>query len=415
MSLYGLTLVARRPVSFGRIDPAAAREVFIREALVPGALRTRGAFLAHNRALVADVQELEHKARRQDVLVDEETIGDFYAERVPPEVHSLATFERWREDAERRDPRLLFVTREYLMRHGAAAVTAELFPRPSRSAMSRCRSSTASRRDIRSTGSRSPCRCACSTSSGCAPHVARARHGAREGHASLEGAAQGIAQSRDPAAGDRHRLPGGRACRGTSLSPTCCAPSSKSASPRPSRRRSCAMSRCRRTSRSTSRSWTTPARSWPRDATCRRCARSSARPRPVLCQRGPRVRAPRSRALGLRRSSRIDRGHAARRKVTGYPALVDDGDSVSLALLDTAEAAEASTRAGVVRLLGIALRDATSRYEKGGAALQRCRAEAQGDDSHRPSPGRRARPRRAPALSSPTTNCPEASASSTSR
>ena len=82
VQLYGLTLVARRPVSFGAIDPAAAREVFIREALVTGALRTRGAFLAHNRALVADVAELEHKARRQDVLVDDETIAAFYAERI---------------------------------------------------------------------------------------------------------------------------------------------------------------------------------------------------------------------------------------------------------------------------------------------------------------------------------------------
>ncbi|MCC7042014.1 MAG: ATP-dependent RNA helicase HrpA [Burkholderiales bacterium] len=126
--LYGLTLVARRPVSYGRIDPATARMVFIREALVPGTLRTRGAFLAHNRALVADVQELEHKARRQDVLVDEETIVAFYAQRIPEDVHSLATFERWRATAERAAPRVLFLARDDLMRHGAEAVTAELFP-----------------------------------------------------------------------------------------------------------------------------------------------------------------------------------------------------------------------------------------------------------------------------------------------
>jgi ATP-dependent helicase HrpA len=77
VSLYGLTLVARRPVSFGTIDPVVAREVFIREALVPGELATRGAFLAHNRRLVAEIAELEHKARRQDVLVDDETIAGF--------------------------------------------------------------------------------------------------------------------------------------------------------------------------------------------------------------------------------------------------------------------------------------------------------------------------------------------------
>ncbi|MEP7329834.1 MAG: ATP-dependent RNA helicase HrpA, partial [Betaproteobacteria bacterium] len=128
VQLYGLTLVARRPVSFGAIDPALARDVFIREALVPGALRTRGAFLADNRALVAEIADLEHKARRQDVLVDDATIAAFYAERVPAGVLSLATFERWREDAERRHPGLLTMTRDDLMRHAAAAVTVELYP-----------------------------------------------------------------------------------------------------------------------------------------------------------------------------------------------------------------------------------------------------------------------------------------------
>ena len=99
--LFGLTLVPRRRVSYGRIDPVAARDVFIREALVPGALATRGAFLAHNRALVAEVAELEHKARRQDVLVDEAAIARFYAERLPAEIYSRVAFERWRTEAER--------------------------------------------------------------------------------------------------------------------------------------------------------------------------------------------------------------------------------------------------------------------------------------------------------------------------
>jgi ATP-dependent helicase HrpA len=128
VQLYGLTLVARRPVSFGRIDPSAAHDVFIREGLVPGALRTRGAFLAHNRALVEDVAELEHKARRQDVLVDDETIAQFYRERVPAHVHSTAAFERWREDAEAKSPRLLYLSRDDLMRHTAKDVTVDLFP-----------------------------------------------------------------------------------------------------------------------------------------------------------------------------------------------------------------------------------------------------------------------------------------------
>ena len=128
VQLYGLTLVARRRVSFGRIDAARARDVFIREALVPGALATKGGFLAHNRKLVAQVADLEHKARRQDVLVDDEAIARFYDERLPGNIHSLAGFEKWREEAERKDPSTLHMTRELLMRHAAAHVTEELFP-----------------------------------------------------------------------------------------------------------------------------------------------------------------------------------------------------------------------------------------------------------------------------------------------
>jgi ATP-dependent helicase HrpA len=128
VQLYGLTLVPRRKVSFGSKDPDVAREVFIREALVEGRLATKGAFLAHNAKQVAAVAELEHKARRQDVLVDADTIAAFYAERIPRGVHSLATFERWRADAEKRDPKHLFLTREALMRHAASGITDLLYP-----------------------------------------------------------------------------------------------------------------------------------------------------------------------------------------------------------------------------------------------------------------------------------------------
>jgi ATP-dependent helicase HrpA len=128
VQLYGLTLVTKRRVSYGRIDPNAARDVFVREALVPGALATHGAFLAANRALVQQIAELEHKARRADVLVDDDALVAFYAERIPVGVHSLATFEHWRKEAERKDARLLFLTREALMRHAATQVTEALFP-----------------------------------------------------------------------------------------------------------------------------------------------------------------------------------------------------------------------------------------------------------------------------------------------
>jgi len=128
VALYGLTLVPRRRISFGAVDPATAREVFLREGLVAGELATKAPFFLHNRQLVESIAELEHKARRQDVLVDDESIYAFYAERVPADVWSAASFERWRRDAERDHPRLLFMTREELMRHGASGVTEAQYP-----------------------------------------------------------------------------------------------------------------------------------------------------------------------------------------------------------------------------------------------------------------------------------------------
>ncbi len=128
VSLYGLTLVPRRKVHYGPLRPAEAREIFIRGALVAGEYETRAPFMEHNRRLVQEVQELEHKARRQDVLVDEHTIFAFYDALIPAGMHNGAAFERWRRDAERENPRLLFLTREYLMRHAAADITEEQFP-----------------------------------------------------------------------------------------------------------------------------------------------------------------------------------------------------------------------------------------------------------------------------------------------
>jgi ATP-dependent helicase HrpA len=125
---YGLTLVPRRPVAYGAVAPAQARDVFIREALVADELGDDAPFARHNRALIADIAALEHKARREDVLVDESAIVEFYAERIPADVHSRAAFERWRHGDERSDPQRLFLTREVLMRHAASAVTETLFP-----------------------------------------------------------------------------------------------------------------------------------------------------------------------------------------------------------------------------------------------------------------------------------------------
>ena len=132
ISLYGLTLVARRKISFGRMDPPKAREVFIAGALVAGELDTQLPFFAANRKLVREVEELEHRARRPDVLVDDTVIQAWYHARIPDDVRDASSFAAWYRDASRADAKLLFLTREELMRHGAESVTENLFPREMR-------------------------------------------------------------------------------------------------------------------------------------------------------------------------------------------------------------------------------------------------------------------------------------------
>lgn len=128
-TLYGIVVYNNKRVNFGTVDPVAAREIFIREALVNGEWETRLPFAAANRKTIAQVQELEHKSRRQDVLVDDELIYAFYDQQVPAEVVSGASFERWYREESKRQPRLLMLTREELMRHEAAGITTEAFPR----------------------------------------------------------------------------------------------------------------------------------------------------------------------------------------------------------------------------------------------------------------------------------------------
>jgi ATP-dependent helicase HrpA len=128
-TLYGIVIYSNRRVNFGQIDPAAAREIFIREALVNGEWESRLPFLSANRKLIAQVEELEHKSRRQDVLVDDELIFAFYDQLLPRDVHSGTSLERWYKDASKAEPKLLFLTRDELMRHEAAGITSAAFPK----------------------------------------------------------------------------------------------------------------------------------------------------------------------------------------------------------------------------------------------------------------------------------------------
>jgi len=127
-TLYGLVIYSGRRVDFAKVDPAAARDIFIREALVAGQWESRLPFLAANRKLVREVEALEHKSRRQDVLVDDALIHAFYDAQVPQDVASGLVFEHWWRSASKDNPRLLHLTREELMRHQAAGITAQSFP-----------------------------------------------------------------------------------------------------------------------------------------------------------------------------------------------------------------------------------------------------------------------------------------------
>jgi ATP-dependent helicase HrpA len=127
-TLYGLVVYNDRKVPYASVDAAGAREIFIREALVGGDWDSRLPFLAHNRKLVRQVEELEHKSRRQDVLVDDELIFAFYDRLLPADVTGAASLERWYRGAAKDDPQLLMLTRDELMRHEAAGITSRAFP-----------------------------------------------------------------------------------------------------------------------------------------------------------------------------------------------------------------------------------------------------------------------------------------------
>ncbi|MGG7605639.1 ATP-dependent RNA helicase HrpA [Massilia sp. BKSP1R2A-1] len=128
-TLYGIVVYSNRRINYSLHNPVEAREILIRDALVAGDYETRLPFFAHNHKLVREIENLEHKSRRLDVLVDEQLIAAFYDKEIPHTVVNGAGFEKWYKDASRDNPKLLFLNREELMRHEAAGVTTELFPK----------------------------------------------------------------------------------------------------------------------------------------------------------------------------------------------------------------------------------------------------------------------------------------------
>jgi ATP-dependent helicase HrpA len=128
-TLYGLVVYNGRRTPYSRVDLHGARDIFIREALVGNQWETKLPFLAGNHKMIAKVEELEHKSRRQDVLVDDELIYAFYDQQIPADVCSGRLLENWYRAESVRQPRLLMLSREELMRHEAAGITTQAFPK----------------------------------------------------------------------------------------------------------------------------------------------------------------------------------------------------------------------------------------------------------------------------------------------
>jgi ATP-dependent helicase HrpA len=128
-TLYGLPIYTGRRIHFGKIDPAQARELFIRQALVPGEIDSNLPFLKHNRQLIASIEKLEHQTRRPDILVDDALIFAFYDQQIPADVFQTATLEKWHKALPKEKAQSLMLTRDALMRHDAAGITTDVFPK----------------------------------------------------------------------------------------------------------------------------------------------------------------------------------------------------------------------------------------------------------------------------------------------
>ncbi|WP_248839792.1 DUF3418 domain-containing protein [Frankia sp. AgKG'84/4] len=128
VTLFGLPIVVGRPVQYSRIDPALCRELFLRHALVEGDWQTRHEFFHHNQRLLADAEELEHRARRRGIVVDDETLFTFYDERIPADVVSAGHFDAWWRRTRRDDPKLLDFTPSLLVSAGAGGITEADYP-----------------------------------------------------------------------------------------------------------------------------------------------------------------------------------------------------------------------------------------------------------------------------------------------
>ncbi|BCG64041.1 MAG: ATP-dependent helicase HrpA [Methyloprofundus sp.] len=126
--LFGLTLQSRRKIPYEHVDPKAARQMFIRNALVEHDYQTRAPFFKANEALLEEVGYIQHKGRRVDLIEDEEWLYDFYEQKIPETVVNGITFDQWRKKAEREQPKLLFLSKEDLTRHDEGHISSWEYP-----------------------------------------------------------------------------------------------------------------------------------------------------------------------------------------------------------------------------------------------------------------------------------------------
>lgn len=127
-TLYGITVTPQRRVHFGPIDPVLSREIFIRHALVYSEFNSKAAFIKHNRDLIEELEELEAKSRRRDILVDEQILFEYYEQRIPKNIYNGRSFERWAKKLQQEDPNALKMTREDLMQRDDSHVREEQYP-----------------------------------------------------------------------------------------------------------------------------------------------------------------------------------------------------------------------------------------------------------------------------------------------
>ncbi|WP_258802595.1 ATP-dependent RNA helicase HrpA [Pseudarthrobacter sp. NS4] len=129
VTLYGVPIIAQRRINYGKVDPALARELFIRHALVEGDWKTHHKFFHRNRALLHEVEELEARMRRRDLLVDDETLFEFYDARIGPDVVSERHFDKWWKDARKQNPDLLDYDKSLLLSDDADSLDEAAYPK----------------------------------------------------------------------------------------------------------------------------------------------------------------------------------------------------------------------------------------------------------------------------------------------